>query len=302
VKPVLVLLPRRDYDPTEVAVPWQRLADAGWPVQFATPDGESAPADEIMVSGRGLDPWARVALLKRLVLAGRLLRANRAARDAYQALARSREFRTPLAWDALAVESFSALVIPGGHRARGMREYLESPVLQRLVARFFEADRPVAAICHGVLLAARSISPSTQRSVLHGRRTTALTWKLERSAWQLARLTRYWDPDYYRTYPDGDAPAGFMSVEAEVTRALERPADFVDVPPGHAHYARKTSGLARDTASDSTPAWVVVDGNYVSARWPGDANTFAARLIDLLEAHAQAAGGYDVLIEPGSRK
>jgi hypothetical protein len=32
---------------------------------------------------------------------------------------------------------------------------------------------------------------------------------------------------------------------------------------------------ARDTATDSRPAFVVDDGDYVSARWPGDTHTFA---------------------------
>ena len=33
--------------------------------------------------------------------------------------------------------------------------------------------------------------------------------------------------------------------------------------------------MARDTFDDDRPAFVVRDGNYVSARWPGDAYTFA---------------------------
>jgi putative intracellular protease/amidase len=33
--------------------------------------------------------------------------------------------------------------------------------------------------------------------------------------------------------------------------------------------------MARDTFDDDRPAFVVRDGNYVSARWPGDAHTFA---------------------------
>jgi len=111
-----------------------------------------------------------------------------------------------------------------------MREYLESDILQSLVVRFFEEEKPVAAICHGVLLAARSISNRTGRSVLHGYRTTALTWAFENSAWSVARITRFWDP----TIPDlpgaGRATEGFMSVQQEVTRALARPEDFRDVP------------------------------------------------------------------------
>jgi hypothetical protein len=38
----------------------------------------------------------------------------------------------------------------------------------------------------------------------------------------------------------------------------------------------KSSGMARDTASDARPAFVVDDGTYISARGPGDVHTFAA--------------------------
>ena len=73
-----------------------------------------------------------------------------------------------------------------------MREYLESDVLQALVASFFAHDKPVAAICHGVLLAARSRDVSG-RLVLYGWRTTALTWQQERTANAFARVGRLWD-------------------------------------------------------------------------------------------------------------
>src|SRR3546814_15614472 len=89
----------------------------------------------------------------------------------------------------------------GGHRARGMREYLESPVLQKLVADFFAADKPVAAICHGVLLAARS-KRADGRSVLHGRKTTALSWRHERTASAFAHVGRFWDRTHSPTYPE----------------------------------------------------------------------------------------------------
>jgi hypothetical protein len=38
---------------------------------------------------------------------------------------------------------------------------------------------------------------------LFGRRTTALTWALERKGWTFGRVFRFWDPNYYRTYADG---------------------------------------------------------------------------------------------------
>lgn len=276
VSTVLIPVPDRDFDPTEVAVSWQVLARAGHRVVFATGNGAPAAADDLMVTGRGFDMWSGVPGLGRIVLAGRILRANNDARAAYAQMLRSPEFRHPCRWADASLTGVDGLLLPGGHRARGMRNYLESCVLQRLVVQAFRQNLQVAAICHGVLLAARSIDPDTGRAVLSGRTTTALTWALERKAWHLARVTRFWDRDYYRTYPEEPGqPAGYMSVQSEVTRALGAPADFRDVPPGAPDFRVKTSGTHRDTATDSRAAFVVDDGNYLSARWPGDAFTFA---------------------------
>jgi putative intracellular protease/amidase len=282
---VLMPIPSRDFDPSEVAISWRVLTDAGHRVRFATPDGRPGAADALMLDGRGLDPWGWIPGLRAWPLIGRLLRANRDARNAYTALERDPDFRSPLRWDAIAPAAFDGLLLPGGHRARGMQEFLESSVLQDVVARFFAASKPVGAICHGVLLAARSRVAGSDRSVLYGRRTTALTWTLEKSAWSLGRVTRFWDPDYYRTYRESsDQPSGYMSVQQEVTRALAQPADFMDVPTDIAHARRKRSGLVRDRIGDDTPAFVVRDGNYVSARWPGDVHTFALTLARLLDS------------------
>ncbi|WP_266180450.1 type 1 glutamine amidotransferase domain-containing protein [Dyella humicola] len=279
---VLIPLPHQDFDPSEVAVPWRVLTQAGHQVTFATPDGQTASADPIMISGEGLDLWGWIPGLRKLTAFGRLLRANAVARRDYAALLKDQAFNAPLRWDDVETAGFDGLLLPGGHCARGVRVYLESSQLQHVVAAFFGADKPVAAICHGVVLAARSRG-ADGRSVLHGRRTTALTWALEKSAWSITRITRFWDPDYYRTYPDGPGqPAGYMSVQQEVTRALARPEDFLDVPRDVPDYRRKTSGLVRDSATDGRPAFVVRDGNYVSARWPGDVHRFAATFADIL--------------------
>jgi putative intracellular protease/amidase len=280
---VLMPLPARDFDPSEAAVSWRVLCDAGHSVHFATPDGRPAAADGIMLTGQGLDPWGAIPLLRKFPLVGLLLRANGDARQAYAQMIADPQYMAPQRWDAAAPAEFDALLLPGGHRARGMRDYLESEILQRHVVGFFDSGKPVAAICHGVLLAARSISPRTGRSVLSGYQTTALTWALENSAWSLARIMRFWDPDYYRTYLEQDGqPRGFMSVQQEVTRALARPEDFRDVPSDAPGYRRKTSGLQRDTLDNPTPAFVVRDRNYVSARWPGDVHTFARTFAEML--------------------
>jgi putative intracellular protease/amidase len=280
---VLIPIPDRDFDPTEVAVSWRVLTDNGHRVIFATESGSPGVADDIMVTGRGLDIWSALPVLGAIPLVGLALRADKNGRAAYAAMAGSQEYRHPVSWSAATLDGVDALLLPGGHRARGMRSYIDSDILQRLVVEAFARDMIVAAICHGVLLAARSIDPGTGRSVLYGRKTTALTWAMERLAWRLTRITRFWDPDYYRTYSEQPGQAkGYMSVQSEVTRALEDPTDFRDVARGTPHWRIKSSGMARDTATDSRPAFVVDDGNYISARWPGDTHTFAGAVSDKL--------------------
>jgi putative intracellular protease/amidase len=273
---VLIPIPDRDFDPTEVAISWHVLTANGQQVVFATESGTAAAADDIMVTGRGLDVWSALPVLGAISVVGRMLRANKDARDAYQAMLASPEYQHPSSWSETSLDGIDALLLPGGHRARGMRSYIDSDVLHRLVVDAFGRQLIVAAICHGVLLAARSVDPATGHSVLYGRRTTALTWALERTAWRITRITRFWDPNYYRTYAEEPGqPAGYMSVQSEVTRALKNPTDFCDVVRGSPHWRLKTSGIARDTATNSRPAFVVDDGTYVSARWPGDTHTFA---------------------------
>jgi putative intracellular protease/amidase len=178
----------------------------------------------------------------------------------YTALAADPAFRSTAAWADLDPAAFDALLLPGGH-APGMRQYLGSHVLQRKVAAFWSLGRPVGAICHGVVLLARTTDLSTGHSVLADRRTTCLPKYMERSAylataWRLGR--------YYRTYP--------AYVEDEVRNNLVHPDQF----------ERGPRTLRRGTATDDSPAFVVEDGTYLSARWPGDAYLFARRFEALL--------------------
>jgi putative intracellular protease/amidase len=268
-----------------VAVSWKVLVGSGHRVRFATPSGRPARGDDLMVTGRGLDPWGFVPVVSHLVGVGRLLRADAGARSAYDELEGSQEFLHPARWDAIDLDAADGMLLAGGHRARGMRPYLESTVLQGVVVEAFRRRMPVAAVCHGVVLAARSVDPATGRSVLYGRRTTALTWSLEQRAWRVARVTRFWDPDYYRTYREQPGqPAGFLSVQQEVTRALERETDFCDVDPKSPDAPFQSGGRRRDTLDDERPALVVRDGSYLSARWPGDVHTFAKRFSGMLRS------------------
>ena len=217
---ILIPLPDRDFDTTEVAVPWRLLSDRGHDVVFATQAGGGAPrCDPKLLGG---------------VIFGRL-GAEPEPIAFYKELTGDGAFRQPLAWGGIEPAEFDGLLLPGGH-AQGMRQYLGDAKLHSLVARFWGLQRPVAAICHGVIVLARSTDPSSGRSVLAGRRTTCLPKYMERGAYLLTgwRLGRY-----YRTYP--------AYVEDEVIAALGGPAGFERGP-------RTTK---RGSADDDSPAFVV---------------------------------------------
>ena len=238
---VLLPLPDKDFDVTEVAVPWKVLTRLGHTVVFATENGGRAPAaDPLLLTG---------------VLFGKLGAAEEPKRW-YDEMFTDRAYRHPVRWSDIEPAAYDGLILPGGH-APGMRQYLGSTELQAKVATFWSLGRTIGAICHGVLVLARSIDPYTGKSVLLGGRTTCLTKQMERtaywlSAWKLGR--------YYRTYPE--------YVEDEV-RAVLRSSDQFHRGP--------RVGSTRGTDTNDEPAFVVEDGNYVSARWPGDAYLFAKR-------------------------
>ena len=244
---ILIPLPDTDFDTTEVAVPWRLLVDAGHEVIFATEKAAVASCDPLLLTG---------------VLFGQL-GADPDARDCYRQMLASAEFSRPVAWSEIVAADYDAMLLPGGH-APGMKQYLGSEVLQSKVAGFAILDRPMAAICHGVLLLARARNPAGGLSCLHGRRTTCLPKYMEALAYGLT----FWKlGSYYRTYP--------AYVEDEVRAALASPRDFQRGP--------LTLG-SRGTASDDRAAFVVEDGNYLSARWPGDAYLLARKLIGRLSA------------------
>ncbi|MCQ6245544.1 type 1 glutamine amidotransferase domain-containing protein [Streptomyces malaysiensis] len=243
---ILVPLPDRDFDVTEVAVPWKLLTGLGHEVVFATEHGDGPPAaDPLLITG---------------VLFGQL-GAEPEPKEFYQQLTEDTAFRHPVAWADLRPDAYDGLILPGGH-APGMRQYLGSELLRERIAEFWRLDRPVGAICHGVLPLARTHDPATGRSLLADRRTTCLPAYMERSAYYLTAWRR---GRYYRTYP--------AYVQDEVVAALDDPAQFERGP---------VELRRRGTATDDTPAFVVQDCRYLSARWPGDAYLFARRFAALL--------------------
>ena len=92
---------------------------------------------------------------------------------------------------------------------------------------------------------------------MHGLRHQVHTERIAylATAWRLGR--------YYRTYPE--------YVEDEVKAAQD--------DPGRQFVRGPRTLTRRGTADDDRGAFVVEDGRYVSARWPGDAYLFAKRLL-----------------------
>ena len=248
-KKILIPIPTYGFDPTEVAIPWLMLTKNNFEIVFATPNGSSAKADNLMLKGENLGIWKKV------------LQARKDAVIAYHQMAQSNEFINPISYSAIIESDFDGILLPGGHD-KGVKEYLESSILQQTVVHFFEKQKPVGAICHGVVLLARSISPITNQSVLYNYKTTCLLKKQEMLAYNMTRL---WLGDYYLTYPE-------ITVEDEVKSVLHNTIQF----------EKGIEALFRDDELHLSRGFVCIDRNYVSARWPGDAYNFSLAFIKLL--------------------
>ena len=188
-----------------------------------------------------------------LTLLAASLKCRLEAQAAYAAMIAAPRYQQPLGWAKARAANFAALHFPGGH-APGMKPYCESPEVYRMAREAFAAKLPVSAICHGVL-------PLARAGVLKGRRTTALTHIMEEIS---VRLTAKALPGHYRTYD--------ISVEDEVRQRIRPGGRF------------ERGGLFPRYSGAKAPeaGFVLRDGNYLSARWPGDAWTLALRLLELL--------------------
>lgn len=212
---VLIALPDIDFDPTESAIPWLRMQEAGMEITFATSTGGIAAADPLLISG---------------VLFGKI-RATEPARATYAAMVASHAFTHPVSYEAIQPGDFDAIVLPGGH-APGMKPYLESRLLQSRVQQAMANGSIVGAICHGVLLLARVTDPATGASMLRDRQVTALPKYMERAAW----LGTAWKlGTYYRTYPTW--------VADEVRSGLAKQSQFTNGPGPWKPFALRDGNL-----------------------------------------------------------
>ena len=246
---VLIPTPSYGFDPTEASIPWKFLKENDVTIEIATPDGKPSNADKLMVTGEKLGIFKSS------------LAAKQGAVDAYHEFIQSPEFTNPKRYEELKSEDYDGIILPGGHD-KAIKEYLESSVLQSLIAEFFADNKPVGAVCHGVVLVARSIDQKTGESVIYDYDTTCLLKTQENLAYNMTRL---WLKDYYLTYPE-------TRVEEQVKSVLKDPNQLKHGP----------LPLFRDSEKNINKGFVVRDRNYLSARWPGDIHRFSHEFLLML--------------------
>ena len=237
---VLIPLPDHDFDPTEAATPWRVCMERGWKTTFATENGAVAAADHRLLMG---------------FVRGPLGAGPMGLRD-YKKMTEAPEYQNPIKYTDINVDEYDALLLTGGH-APGMKQFLESKVLQYKVVEFFKKDKSIGSICHGLLVLARAINPDTGKSVLYEYKTTSLTKLLEvigycSTFWLLGRR--------FRTYP--------AYVEDEVKDALRDKKQYSTglIPFSH----------------------VVVDRNLVTSRyWLFDAVPYSVKFAEMAEGRMQ---------------
>ena len=155
---VLMLLPENGSDPSETAVPYAMLKAAGYQVVFATASGKASKLDMLAYKSPFLLPD----------------RPNAEGRAAVTAMLASNEYKTPLSFDqALKKDDFAGLVVPGGE-GKGMPAFLSNGRAHDIVRKFHGKKLPAAFLCHGALMAARTVDPRTGKSIVHGQRVTTI--------------------------------------------------------------------------------------------------------------------------------
>ncbi|KAI0206600.1 class I glutamine amidotransferase-like protein [Astrocystis sublimbata] len=241
---VIFVMADYGHDPTETAVPWAAFKAAGYEVHFATETGKAPRCDKKMLEG----------------VTQKLLGASKSAVATYRAMQRSEEMLHPYSWSApsFSLDAFDLVVLPGGHE-KGVRQVIESASVHKLLLAYFPLTKKpsrkvVAAVCHGVMVLSET-KDAAGRSVLHDCVTTALPAQFEQAAYW---GTRAFLGDYYKTFGHGSE-----NVQEAVTKALASPAQF---------------------KSTLNPGPFVVEDenyNYVSARYPADAEAFAEEIIKL---------------------
>jgi putative intracellular protease/amidase len=237
---ILMPLPNHDFDPTEASIPWKACSDQGWKVIFSTEQGNVPETDLNRLKGP---------------LPG-LISANAKVKAAYKLMCGDPSFQNPIRYSEIEPARYDALLLPGGDAPR-MCQYLENTELQCKVLEFCQRGKLIGAICHGILVLARTIDPQTGHSVLFGHKLTAVPKSLDLFAYRIDSLV-----SKHGYIMDS------LCVSDEVRACLEHQEDFMRGPSLLAPY-------------------VYSDGNLITSRWYMDAEVFADRFVDELQQRSR---------------
>ncbi|KAI1087600.1 class I glutamine amidotransferase-like protein [Rostrohypoxylon terebratum] len=241
---VLFMMADYGHDPTETAVPYTAFKNEGYDIKFATENGKAPRCDKKMLEG----------------FTQKLLGAKKEVISMYKKMVISDEMLHPLSWSDpdFSLDPFDLVVFPGGHE-KGVRQIIDSPIIHKLVVDYFPktkkpSQKVVGAVCHGVMVLSES-KDANGKSVIRDCETTALPAKFEQLAYWGTRVVL---GDYYKTYGHGSE-----NVEDSVKKVLADPTQFkANLKPAPFSVGDKQY-------------------NYISARYPVDADLFAAEIIKL---------------------
>jgi putative intracellular protease/amidase len=243
---VLILLPENGGDPSETAMPYDELRRAGYEVVFATASGKMSQLDTLASKSVFLLPD----------------RPNAEGRADTKRMLASKEFQKPITFDqAYQRDDFAALFVPGGE-GKGMPAFLSNGRAHDLVRKFYAKNLPAAFLCHGALMAARTVDPKTGASVVRGERVTTIS----KTAEELA------------------VPAFILSGRPRVYGALggNWAADEMRRAAGKDMFVEPDFTLRFRPAADRVN--VVRNGNHLFGSGPWDSKPFASAFVELLDS------------------
>ncbi|KAF7561097.1 hypothetical protein G7046_g3054 [Stylonectria norvegica] len=233
----------------ETSVPFVAFKNAGFDVQFATEKAVSPRCDKVLIEGFGQ----------------KILGAAQSVLKDYATMLESTEWKNPHAWSTpgFSLDPYAFVFLPGGHD-KAVRQVLDSTTVQALLASYFpktqrkDRVKGVGAICHGVLALANA-KGSDGQSILRDCTTTTLPGRFEQVAYWGTRLFL---GDYYKTYG-----AGSEDVEDAVKKCLKDPK----------RQFQGSLGLSPFVVEDK-------QCNYISARFPADAEEMSRKMVDLIKS------------------
>jgi putative intracellular protease/amidase len=179
----------------ELATPYYVLVDNGIDVTLASPRGGLPPVDPKSLDEQSQTPASR--------------RFDKDA-DAQQAL------HNTVRLADITVDDYDAVFFPGGHGP--MWDLASDADNAALVSGFYQAGKPVAAVCHGPAALTGAVDARGE-SILRGRKVTAFSNSEERAV-ELDAVVPFLLQDRLQTlgadYASGDDWGAFVQVDGKL--------------------------------------------------------------------------------------